>query len=85
MHPKSDDRFTADGLAAVSRVFVREAARKVVNDGLAYVRGANCANDAQLDTLSQAMRLPQIQRAQSGLIADMDAVADAIYGRTTAR
>jgi alkylation response protein AidB-like acyl-CoA dehydrogenase len=85
VHPKSDDRFTADGLAAVSRVFVREAARKVVNDGLAYVRGANGANDAQLDTLSQAMRLPQIQRAQSGLIADMDAVADAIYGRTTAR
>src|SRR5664280_1436055 len=54
VHPKSDDRFTADGLAAVSRVFVREAVRKVVNDGLAYVRGANGANDAQLDTLSQA-------------------------------
>jgi alkylation response protein AidB-like acyl-CoA dehydrogenase len=80
-HPKTDNRFDADGLAAVSRVFARQAALKVVNDGLGHVRGANGADDAQLDALAQAMRVSQIQRAQSGLIADMDAVADAIYGR----
>jgi alkylation response protein AidB-like acyl-CoA dehydrogenase len=76
---KGDRRFDAPALAAMSRVFAREAALKVTIEGLRWVHGAAPAFDADLD---RAVGLAAVLAAQGGLIEDMDAIADALYGRT---
>jgi alkylation response protein AidB-like acyl-CoA dehydrogenase len=78
--PKSDRRFDASVLAAMSRVFAREAALKVTTEGLRWVHGAMPDVDADL---AGAVGLADVLAAQSGLIEDMDAVAAALYGRTS--
>ena len=82
LHEKANRRFEPGVLAAIARVFAREAALKVAEQGLQGIVGAGGASDAELPALETALRLPAIHRAQAGLIADMDCVADAIYGRT---
>ncbi|MFI1994547.1 acyl-CoA dehydrogenase family protein [Actinoplanes sp. NPDC020271] len=74
--PKADRRFTPDAMAAISRVFAREAALKVAEEGLRWVTGALPAGSA-----TTALPLDQVRAVQAGLIADLDRVADAIYGR----
>ncbi len=81
---KADRRLAPEALAAVSRVFAREAAFKVADDGLRWVRGADGASDAEMAALAQAVGLSAIQAAQAGLMADMEAVADALYDRKPA-
>jgi len=82
LHEKASLRFDAAALAALSRVFAREAARKVAEDGLRWVAGACDAETAALET---SLGLPAIHRAQAGLVADMDFVADVLYNRGSAR
>ena len=79
---KADDRFAANELAAISRVFAREAAAKVMLDGSRWVLGA--AEPGAIDSagLDAAIGAKAIQHAQSGLIADMDTVAEALYSRS---
>jgi alkylation response protein AidB-like acyl-CoA dehydrogenase len=80
---KSDARFDAAGLAAVSRVFAREAAHRVATDGLRWAVGsAGGAVDSAAAAV--AVRLAEIEHAQQGLIEDMNAVAAAVYARVTA-
>ena len=74
---KSLKRFDADALAAMSRVFAREAAQKVALEGPRYVVGAADGTGVPLAVPSEA-----IAAAQEGLIADMDHVADVLYART---
>ena len=82
---KADHRFEPAALAAMSRVFAREAASKVAFDGLRWVVGAGGADSvAGLTPLETSLGLDAIGSAQVGLIADMDRVADAIYGRVRA-
>ena len=78
---KSDRGFDADGLAILARVFAREAAERVATEGQRLVLGAGGASPAQLPELSAALCLPQVQAAQTGLIADMDAAVASIYRR----
>jgi alkylation response protein AidB-like acyl-CoA dehydrogenase len=78
---KSDRRFRADGLAAVSRVFAREAAMKVAEEGVRWVSGAAEAGAAA--QLVSSLPLEQVRAAQAGLLHDMDAVADVLYDRLT--
>src|SRR5271166_942165 len=73
---KADKRFTPGALGAVSRVFAREAALKVAEEGLRWVVGAGSGTD-----LAAALPLDRVRAAQSGLIADMDQIADALYRR----
>jgi alkylation response protein AidB-like acyl-CoA dehydrogenase len=73
---KADRRFKPGALAAVSRVFAREAAHKVAEDGLRWVAGASTGAD-----LTAALPLDRVRAAQTGLLADMNLVADALYGR----
>jgi len=80
---KGSRRFDAKALAALSRVFAREAALKVAEDGWRWVVGAGGVNDAEMGAFEKALGLTAIHRAQAGLIADMDSVADVLYGRTT--
>ena len=82
LNEKASQRFDAPALAAVSRVFAREAALKVGTDGLRWVTGAGGVLDAEMAAFEASLGLSAIYRAQAGLIADMDYVADVLYGRS---
>jgi acyl-CoA dehydrogenase len=79
---KASARFDATALAAISRVYAREAALRVAAQGMALVCGASGFSD--IDGLAADLRLPAVHAAQAGLAADMDLVADVIYGRPAA-
>jgi alkylation response protein AidB-like acyl-CoA dehydrogenase len=79
---KADNRFSPTALAAVARVFVREAAAKVAFDGTRWVLGAAEPGAIDAAGIEAAIGTKAIQQAQTGLIADMDEVADAIYERS---
>ena len=85
LNEKANDRFDAAALAAISRIFAREAALKVAQDGLRWVAGAGGVPDAEIPAFEVALNLQAIHRAQSGLIADMDYIADVLYNRVTKR
>ena len=74
---KADRRFTPAASAAASRVFAREAAMKVAEEGTRWVAGAQ----AQGSDLASALPLEEVRAAQAGLLGDMDLLADALYGR----
>jgi acyl-CoA dehydrogenase len=73
---KADHRFSPAALAAMSRVFARGAAQKVTCEGLRWVTGAGGATE-----FLTSPGLDAVTAAQPGLLADMDRVADALYGR----
>jgi alkylation response protein AidB-like acyl-CoA dehydrogenase len=81
LSPKADTRFDAAALSAMSRVFAREAAIKVGEEGMRWLCGSAGVTDAEVGEFEQKMRLSEIHRAQAGLIVDMDHVADALYAR----
>ena len=81
LHEKASQRFDAQALAAISRIFAREAAQKVALDGFRWIVGAQAMPEGEVAAFEAALNLPAIRRAQSGLISDMDFVADVIYGR----
>jgi alkylation response protein AidB-like acyl-CoA dehydrogenase len=81
LHPKAPRGLDAATLAAMSRVNAREVAMKVATDGLRWVGGA--AETGAPDALAAGLGMEAIQRAQAGLLADMDQVRDALYGPTT--
>ena len=82
VNEKANRRFDATALAAISRVFAREAALKVAEEGLRWVGGAEGVSEAEIPALETSLGMPAIHRAQAGLIADMDTIADVLYGRT---
>ncbi len=81
LNEKANRRFDEAAIAAVSRVFAREAALKVAEDGLRWVSGAGGVNDAEMSGFETNLGLPAVHRAQAGLIADMDFIADVLYAR----
>jgi alkylation response protein AidB-like acyl-CoA dehydrogenase len=78
---KADRQFAPAALAAISRVFAREAAKKIADESERWVVGALPAG-TPVDSAA-GMPLDAIRAAQAGLIADMDLVADAIYARSS--
>ncbi len=85
LNEKANRRFDAIGLAAISRIFAREAANKVGEEGSRWVIGAGGVNTPDLPAFEKSLGLPAIHQAQAGLISDMDYVADVLYGRTAKR
>jgi len=85
LNEKANKRFDAAALAALSRIFAREAALRAAEDGLRWVIGAGGVGDAEIPALEAILGLPAIHRAQSGLISDLDYVADVLYGRAAKR
>jgi alkylation response protein AidB-like acyl-CoA dehydrogenase len=85
LNEKANKRFDAAASAAISRVFAREAALKVAQDGMRWVIGAGGASAAEISGLEASFGLPAIHAAQAGLVSDMDFVADALYGRAAKR
>ncbi|MFO0548311.1 MAG: acyl-CoA dehydrogenase family protein [Polyangiaceae bacterium] len=79
--PRSPTRFDANAIAALSRVFAREALRKVAFEGAAHVIGAGGGGDNPAE-LAELLSLPATLVAMNGAIADMDRVADALYRRS---
>jgi alkylation response protein AidB-like acyl-CoA dehydrogenase len=82
---KTHRRFDATALAALSRIFAREAALKVAEEGLHWVAGAGGVSDSEMAAFEASLGLPAIHRAQKGLISDMDFIADVLYDRLTKR
>ena len=82
---KANRRFDPTVLAAISRIFAREAALKVATDGLRWIVGAVDATNGDLSAYEETLNLPAIHKAQAGLISDMDFVGDALYGRAAKR
>jgi alkylation response protein AidB-like acyl-CoA dehydrogenase len=70
---KANRRFDAASLAAVARIFAREAALRVAQEGSRWVIGAG-GRMPPLDFTA-------LYATQADLLADMDSVADALYGR----
>ncbi|HEX6804249.1 MAG TPA: acyl-CoA dehydrogenase family protein [Terriglobales bacterium] len=85
LNEKANRRFDASTLCAISRVFAREAALKVAADGVRWIMGAGGVSDAELPAFEASLGVAAIHRAQAGLVADMDLVADALYGRAAKR
>jgi alkylation response protein AidB-like acyl-CoA dehydrogenase len=85
LHEKANSRFDAAAMAALSRIFAREAALKVAEDGLRWVSGAGGVEDANMPAFEVSLGLPAIHRAQAGLISDMDFIADVLYDRAAKR
>jgi alkylation response protein AidB-like acyl-CoA dehydrogenase len=85
LNEKANRRFDAIALAAISRVFAREAALKVAEEGLRWIVGAGGISNSEIAGFEASLGLPAIHRAQSGLISDMDYIADVLYGRAAKR
>lgn len=81
LNPKADNRFNPDALAAISRIFAREAAIKVAEEGTRWVCGSNGVTAQELADFEKQLNLTSIHGAQDNLLADMDYVADVIYER----
>ena len=78
---KANRRFDATALAAMARIFAREAALKVGEEALRWVIGAGGVTEAEVPAFEASLGLPAIHRAQAGLISDFDHIADVLYGR----
>jgi alkylation response protein AidB-like acyl-CoA dehydrogenase len=85
LNEKSNRRFDATALAALARVFAREAALKVAEEGLRWSVGAGGVSADDIASFESSLGLPAIHRAQAGLIADMDFIADVLYNRAAKR
>jgi len=81
LNEKANRRFDSAGLAALSRMFAREAALKVGEEGLRWINGAGGVSAADMSAFEASLGLSAIHRAQAGLVSDMDYVADVLYGR----
>jgi alkylation response protein AidB-like acyl-CoA dehydrogenase len=78
LHPKAAKTLRPKPLAAASRVYARDAALTIATEAIRLVTGTDGGDAADLE---QRLGLPSIHRAQAGLLADTQAVADAIYAR----
>jgi alkylation response protein AidB-like acyl-CoA dehydrogenase len=79
LNAKSHPRFNAAQLAVISRVAARDAAMKIVSEGMRWIGGL--ISDADAANLEKKLFIPQIHRAQAGLLQDLDYISDALYGR----
>ncbi len=78
---KTYTRFNPQALAALSRISARGAAMKTVSEGARWIGGL--VSESEATNLEKKSFIPQIYRAQAGLIQDMDYIADVLYGRNT--
>jgi alkylation response protein AidB-like acyl-CoA dehydrogenase len=80
-------RAAADGapdaqrLKTVSRLFAREVAALIAQNALTVVMGTSAVDGPTVSAFLDTIRHAQLMHSANGLIADMDAVADAIFER----
>ncbi len=75
---KASKRLKPDALAAASRVNARGAAMAIAGEGIRWIAGADGGDIAEFE---QRLNLGAIHRAQAGLMADLQTVTTAVYGR----
>ena len=78
-HEKSERHYDGPALATISRIFAREAALKVGEDGLRWVVGSAEGGAAEAATLAARLPLDAVRTAQAGLLADLDTLTGVIY------
>lgn len=78
LNPKAARGLRANALAAVSRVNARGAALTIGTEAVRWVAGSD---GGELGDFEQRLGLASIHRAQGGLLADLQVVAEAIYAR----
>jgi alkylation response protein AidB-like acyl-CoA dehydrogenase len=83
LNEKANRRFDAAALAALSRIFSREAALKITEEGVRWVCGAAVLSDTEIAAFETSLQLTGVHQAQVGLMVDMDFIADVLYGRAT--
>ena len=81
-HAKGSRRFTAGGLATLARIAGRDAALRTAAEGLRWALGAGGVAPGGERGFAERLGLTAILAAQEGLIDDMNAAADLLYGRT---
>jgi alkylation response protein AidB-like acyl-CoA dehydrogenase len=81
IHEKASRRFDATALAAISRVFAREAALRIAEEGLRLIVGAGGMKDHEINDFGNKIGMPAVHRSQVGLISDMDYITDVLYNR----
>jgi len=81
LNEKASRRFDVTALATLGRVFAREAALKVGEEGLRWIIGAGGVSTAEIPALESSVGLPAIHQTQAGLMSDMDYIADVLYSR----
>jgi alkylation response protein AidB-like acyl-CoA dehydrogenase len=69
--------YAPDVIKAMSRVHAREAASTIAEQGLRWIYGAQ-ADGVDLGKLEADMNVPAIHAAQRGLLADCDAIVQAL-------
>jgi alkylation response protein AidB-like acyl-CoA dehydrogenase len=82
LNEKANRRFDAAALAALSRIFARDAALRVADGGLRWIAGGGGVSEANLTVFESKLGLAAIHRVQAGLLSDMDFISDVLYGRT---
>jgi alkylation response protein AidB-like acyl-CoA dehydrogenase len=78
---KAVTRFDAQGMAAIARIFAREAAVKVGQESTRWLCGASGTTAADTADFVQKLNLAAIHNAQAGNLDDMDLLADVVYER----
>jgi alkylation response protein AidB-like acyl-CoA dehydrogenase len=81
---KADRRVDPEALAAMSRVFAREAASKVASEGMRWMVGADGVSPDERGVFGAAVGLDALLAAQAGLVEDMDTVSEALYATVEA-
>ncbi|HAQ38612.1 MAG TPA: acyl-CoA dehydrogenase, partial [Saprospirales bacterium] len=76
---KANNRFEPGELAVMSRIYARDAAGKIAQDGLKWILGADELSYSEIQQFEQKMNFTKIYQAQTGLITDMDLMKDIIY------
>jgi alkylation response protein AidB-like acyl-CoA dehydrogenase len=72
-------RLGPDALAAASRVFAREAGRRVAQDGVGQALGTADPGTISAGQMAAAVGIETILGSQAGLADDMDTVSAAVY------
>jgi alkylation response protein AidB-like acyl-CoA dehydrogenase len=85
LNEKASLRFDATALAAISRVFAREAALKVAHEGFRWICASGGLPESEISQFEAKLGMPAIHRAQADLISDMDYVADVVFNRAAKR
>jgi alkylation response protein AidB-like acyl-CoA dehydrogenase len=79
LNAKAHARFNPEALAALSRIAARNVAIKLVGEGFRWI--GSLIPESEIANIEKNSYVSQIYRSQSGLIQDMDYVADVIYER----
>ena len=76
---KANNRFEPADLAVLARIFAREAAIKVAQDGLRWIIGADNLTESEVKAFEQKMNFTGIYLAQAGMVDDMNYIKEVIY------